>query len=286
MYYDKKKYEQLIMNSPLFSIDRETEYTAFKRESYRMVENLYCYLLSINEKDYEPYGCEITETATRCINNFSPDKGVFLHYFNAAWKQEYSHIVGVKVQDDKYRGIKVTEADRRAVRKYTRLVEQLGSNISSAELYERLSEAMELSPERIIELEKLGGTTVGGDTCISDEGDAQSIWDQIPADEDISMRFESEEEIESVLDRIEDAFCSLQARQKPIVSDLITIRICELLTGRMTERFSFISESVMEMWIESGRLPTQREIAEKFGRNEASISRTIKDFIGKIRETD
>lgn len=38
MYYDKGKYESLIMNSPLFGIDKEQKTTAYKRESYKMVE--------------------------------------------------------------------------------------------------------------------------------------------------------------------------------------------------------------------------------------------------------
>lgn len=75
MYYDKGKYESLIMNSPLFGIDKEQETTAYKRESYKMVEYLYCYLLAINERDYEPYGSEIMDVATRCINNFDSSKG-------------------------------------------------------------------------------------------------------------------------------------------------------------------------------------------------------------------
>ena len=94
MYYDKSKYESLIMNSPLFGIDKEQETTAYKRESYKMVEYLYCYLLAINERDYEPCGSEIMDVATRFINNFDSSKGVFLYYFNSAWKQEYSHIMG------------------------------------------------------------------------------------------------------------------------------------------------------------------------------------------------
>ena len=74
MYYDKGKYESLIMNSPLFDIDKEQETTAYKRESYKMAEYLYCYLLAINERDYEPYGSEIMDVATRCINNFDSSK--------------------------------------------------------------------------------------------------------------------------------------------------------------------------------------------------------------------
>lgn len=81
MRYEKEKYERLIAESPLFKLDKGTQYTAFRREAYKMVEYLYCYLLAINEQKNEPYGCEITEVATRCINNFSSDKGDFLHYF-------------------------------------------------------------------------------------------------------------------------------------------------------------------------------------------------------------
>lgn len=105
MYYDRGKYESLIMNSPLFDIDKEQETTAYKRESYKMAEYLYCYLLAINERDYEPYGSEIMDVATRCINNFDSSKGVFLFYFNSAWKQEYSHILGEKISDERFRGI-------------------------------------------------------------------------------------------------------------------------------------------------------------------------------------
>lgn len=286
MYYDKKKYEQLILESPLFSLDRETEYTAFKRESYRMVEYLYCYLLSINEIEYEPYGCEITEVATRCISNFDVSKGVFLHYFNAAWKQEYSHILSKQIEDAKYRGIRVTEEDRRAVRKYIKLSERLGEQVDLNELYKKLSEAMGLPIDRIIELAKLSGITVCGDSYTREEGEEQSLWEQISGGEDIGLDIETEEEMELILTRIEHAFCSLQERQKSIVSDMITARICSFLTESVRGKFSFISEAVMEEWSRDGSVPTQREIAGKDGRNEASVSRTFKDFLKKIKRED
>jgi hypothetical protein len=37
-------------------------------------------------------------------------------------------------------------------------------------------------------------------------------------------------------------------------------------------------------YIKIGKIPTQREIAAKFGKNEASISRTIKGFFDKLKE--
>lgn len=282
MYYDKKKYEQLILGSSLFSLDREAEYTAFKRESYRMVEYLYCYLLSINEKEYEPYGCEITEVATRCISNFDAGKGVFLHYFNAAWKQEYSHILGSQIEDTKFRGIRVTEEDRRAVRKYIKLAEQLGEQVDPKELNQKLSEAMGLPVDQIVELAKLSGINICGDSHADEEGQEQSLWDRIPGSQDIGVEIEAEEEIERILTRIEDAFCSLQKRQKSIVSDMITARICSFLTESARGKFSFISEAVMEEWSRDGSVPAQQDIARKYGRNAASVSRTFKNFLEKI----
>lgn len=284
MHYDKQKYEKLILESTLFKLDKEAEYVAFKRESYRMIEYLYCYLLSINEQEYEPYGYEITEVATRCINNFDSSKGEFLYYFNAAWKQEYSHILGAQQNENKYRGIRVTEEDRRAVRKYIRLAAQTGREYNAEEMYSKLSDAMELPVERIVELAKLSNLNVSGDKYISDDGEELSIWNQIPGTENIEQRIVTEENIENILNRIETAFMSLQSRQKPIVSDMMTIKICELLADTKTRDFSFISNSVMEQWTEKGTIPTQREIAKKYDRDEASISRTVKMFLEKLKK--
>lgn len=283
MQYDKQKCENLISKSPLFSLDREKEYAAFKRESYRMVEFLYCYLLSINQSEYEPYGCEITEVAIRCISNYDGSKGVFLHYFNSAWKQEYSHIMGKKLEEEKYRGLRITEEDRRAVRKYIKLARQISSDGSMDQLYKKLSLAMGLPVERIMELAQLDSVTVGSDSYIGADGEEQSLWDQIPGNESINQSIEIAENIEELLNRLESAYGSLQERQKPIVSDMITARICTFLTDVEAGRFTFISDSVMERYRMDGTIPTQREVAKKFGRDEASISRTVNTFLKKLK---
>lgn len=284
MQYDKKRYEQLISDSPLFSLDKETEYAAFKRESYRMVELLYCYLLSVNEREYEPYGYEITEVATRCIRNYDSRKGVFLHYFNSAWRQEYSHILGEQAQEDKYRGIRITDDDKRAVQKYIRLSNQLEMEHNPKQLYTKLSAAMDLPVEKIMELAKLNSINVCGDRYISDNGEERSIWDLLPGDENVLSPFENEEGISSVLGKIDKAFATLQERQKPIVSDMITIRICPFLSESDRMVHPFVSKSVMDDWLRYGTIPTQRDIANKYGRDEASISRTMKTFLEKLKK--
>ena len=88
LYYDKEKYEALILQSQLFAIDKEASPTLYEREKYRMKEYLYCYLMALNEKKYEAYSCEILKISEDCIKAYDSTKGVFLHYFNAAWKKE------------------------------------------------------------------------------------------------------------------------------------------------------------------------------------------------------
>lgn len=286
MQYDKQKYEKLIFESPLFSLDREREYAAFKRESYRMIELLYCYLLSINQHEYEPYGCEITEVAIRCISNFDESKGVFLHYFNSAWRQEYSHIMGKKLEDEKYRGLRLTEEDRRAVRKYIKLAQQLRMDCRPDQLYKKLSMAMNLPIERIFELAQLNSVIVGSDSYIGDDGEEQSLWDQIQGDESASQGIEAAENIEELLRRIEREYISLQKRQKPIVSDMLTARICNFLSEAEAGRFTFISDAVLARYRQNGTVPTQRDIAQKYGRDEASISRTINGFLKKLQREE
>ena len=41
MQNEKEKYERLISASPLFSLDREKEATAYRREALKMVEYLF-----------------------------------------------------------------------------------------------------------------------------------------------------------------------------------------------------------------------------------------------------
>lgn len=278
MYYDRKTYEESIAGSPLFSLDRDT--SAYQRESYKMVENLYCYLLSIDERKYESCGCEIMETAIRCIRRFDAAKGEFLHYFNAAWKKEYTRLMGTQASDEKFRGIKITEDDRRNIRKYLRLAECMDPAFSKQELYNRIAEAMELPVQKVREIAEMADVSVSGDTA-DGEPDSFQLSDGIS----LEQRLISEDAVPELLLRIDKAFNSLQARQKPVIADLLTVRIWPELSDRhrTANRFSFISGDIVQIYIETGAMPAQRSIAAKYGRDEASVSRTVNEFLKRIK---
>ena len=100
MRYDRKEYEIKIVNSPLFSLDKETQYNDYKKEALKMVEYLYCYLCAINNEKSSDLGCEIVDLANRCINSYDISKGIFLHYFSVAWKNEYRKIQQANIEDE------------------------------------------------------------------------------------------------------------------------------------------------------------------------------------------
>lgn len=283
MHYDKMKYESLISASPLFTFDKECEPIAYKREAYRMVEYLYCYLLAVRRIDYEPYGCEIMEVATRCIKNFDNTKGAFLNYFNTAWKQEYSHIVGSNAVDEKFRGIKITDEEKRCICKYILLAKKNQSVCSQHELHLRIAKSMNLPVEKVELIAQLSDVRVTGDTIFSDGGEEASLWDQIDSGESFVDSIASAASVHDILLIIQQEYDGLQSRQKPIVSDMITIRLFPILLEQQDDSFGFVSERVLNEIKESGTAPSQRTIAALYGRDEASVSRTIKEFVRKLK---
>lgn len=283
MGYNKADYERLITESKLFSLNKETESIAFRKESYKMVEYLYCYLLAQNEKKYEPFGCEITEVAVRCINNYDETKGVFLHYFNAAWKLEYRHLCANQAVDDRLHGVKITESEKRAIKKYLRYEASLGKDLSRRELCEAIAEILDQPIEVVAEIAELVEYRMVDNEIMDDDGGRTSLFDQLSDGHLVEENLFTSARVEEILTAVESAFLSLQQRQMPIISDMMTIRLASIIveTGVDTSSYSFISKEVLSQYSKN-RLPSQRTIAEKYGKNEASISRTVKEFIKKL----
>lgn len=283
MGYNKADYERLIAESKLFSLNKETESVAFRKESYKMVEYLYCYLLAQNEKKYEPFGCEITEVAVRCINNYDESKGMFLHYFNAAWKLEYSHLCGNQAVDDRLHGVKITESEKRAIRKYLRYEVSLGKDLARRELREAIAEIFDQPIEVVSEIAELVEYRMVDNEITDDDGGRTSLFDQLSDGHLVEEKLLTAARVEEILTAIESAFLSLQQRQMPIISDMMTIRLASTIVEMEIDAssYSFISEDVLRQYSKN-QLPSQRAIAEKYGKNEASISRTVKAFTKKL----
>lgn len=284
MSYGKDYYEKLITESCLFSLDKLKNSTAFRREAYKLVEYLYCYLMAQSTSKYEPFGCEITEVATRCINNYSVEKGPFLHYFNAAWKLEYSHICGDQAVDDRFHGIKLTDAEKRKLKRYLRYEASLGKDLSKKDFYEKLVKLMGLPLEAIEEIAALADYRASDNVIAVDDGDGISLFDQIADGHLTEEAMLSADSIRDTLSAVEAVFLSLQQRQRSIISDMITIRTASVIVelGLDTSEYTFINKEILQSCLCGEALPTQRAIADKYKKNEASISRSVKEFIRKL----
>lgn len=285
--FEKDKYEKLIDSSSLFSLDKEKERTAYKREALKMVEHLYCYLMSVNKSKYESYGVEIVDTAKRCIENFNSEAGRFFNYFTSAWKKTYGHIVGNELVQETYKGIHFTESEERIFKKYMRLAHSMGVNTESPEFDSRVAEAMGISVKEVDDLKKMISVKPVSGTCINEEGEEFSIIDQIDSGKYTGEEIFHRESSKEFLDLLEIVYNELQERQKPMIAMLITTKIAALV-NEDTELLEYARQKAYyndDIFIESIQLGEQiqaKEIAGKCGVLEASASRSWKTFKDKI----
>ena len=282
---NREKYEQLIIASPLFSLDKESERNAYQREARKMVGYLYSYLMEINESRYIDYGLEITETANRCIENFDVSSGDFLHYFNAAMAKEYRRASAKRTMQEVRSGLHVSEEDDKNIRKMLKLLETKGITNPTAEQLELIADTLDVSLETVKNtLRSIYETSVVSDVTYNDDGEEISLFDTVASDDGVESNMIDEEACKVLLSKIESVYISCQERQKPILSSMMTIKICEVVCscGISVEQYFFVDKEIIEKYLKQGALPTQRDIATRFGKNEASVSRTVKDFIEKL----
>ena len=285
---NREKFEQLILASPLFSLDKEKDETAYKREARKMVEYLYNYLLAINESRYIDYGLEITQTANRCIENFDPSNGDFLHYFNAAMKTEYTRESAKRATQEIRKGIHLSEEDDRIIRKVQKYMKAKGITDPTDDQIRKIARGVDISVETVeYSLRAIYETTAISDTAYNDDGEEISLLDTIAVDNGICEEIESAEGCKALLDKIESEFHKLQSRTMPVISAMLTVKICKTVCdNRITiDGYTFIDREIITDYVLNNHIPTQRDIADRFGKNEASISRTVKEFVEKLKIT-
>ncbi len=286
--FEKDEYEKLIDSSSLFTLDKEKERTAYKREALKMVEYLYCYLMAINKSKYEPYGVEIVDTAKRCIKNYNLESGRFLNYFTSAWKKTYGHVIGNELIKETYKGIHFTDGEERNLKKYMKLAHTMGINTDSPEFDERVAEAMGISVNEVDVLRKMIYVKPTSDSYTNDEGKEFSIIDQIDCGEYTGEELVHLENSKEFLDLLELVYDQLQARQKPMIAMLITTKIAVLINEdtriyEYAKQKAYYDEGIFIESLQRGEQIPAKEIAGKCGVLEASASRAWKTFKDKIK---
>ena len=282
------EYENLIRDSILFALDKETQTIAYKREALKMVEYLYLYLTSINAEKYSKYGLEITQTANRCIKNYSADVGDFLNYFNSAIAKEYRKAYAQKHLSEQHGGVHIPEHEQRVIRKFIKLAETQGTYEFSDEMLNNMSEATGIKKERIVEcLTAYQNSFVIADTYTNNEGAEESIFELIADDDLINKNIEETDDAIEFLTHINEVYKKRQERQKPLLSKLLTSKVALQVQGNDTllafaKTLSFFNQELYDEFCQQGEVPIAREIAVTFGLSEQSVSRTYKVFLSLL----
>ena len=148
---------------------------------------------------------------------------------------------------------------------------------------ESIHPGMYVGTGKVQEIAELVEYRMVDNEIMDDDGGRTSLFDQLSNGHLVEENLLTSARVEEILSAVESAFLSLQQRQMPIISDMMTIRLASTIveTGVDTSSYSFISKEVLSQYSKD-QLPSQRTIAEKYGKNEASISRTVKEFIKKL----
>ena len=281
MNRDKAQYEELIRSSVLFSVEKGS--TAFKREALKMVEILYLYVMSDNSRKYKDMGLEITETAMSCIRTYDPEKGDFLNYFNSAMANAARRAVGARKEEEIRSGITMSRTDRKQMRAVAQYLQSHGVTDPDRKQLEILAEVLRIPPARIREIICMNKETavLSSDAPDGTDGSEMDILVGIPTYDRYDFLGSDADGCMEMLDRIQAAFEKCQKRQQPVVSAAMTAKIAPVIRelGVDTEPYTFLSPEILAMETP----PTQREIASMLGKNEASVSRTLREFTAKIR---
>ena len=291
--FTREEYENLINNSPLFEIDKESSPALYKTERYKFLTILtdYYRLYIYPQKPLDYYGMTLIETAVECIKYYNKSKGDFLHLFNSSMKRDL-HIARAKeIIEEKRHGIRVSNEDDKLIRKIIALADSKGLDIYDLTVQEKISKALKIELDRLQELIRINEDTVAvSSTVTNDEGDEVELFDlQSSHEKTAEDKMADEAAFVALVERIDDVFSSVQERQKKLLSMLLTVEIikaCDedldkakkVLTGK-----ELFDEEVFDYYEKHGELPTAKQIGEILGVSEQSLSRTYKNFKEKLK---
>ena len=108
-----------------------------------------------------------------------------------AWKNEYSHICGNEILENKFQGMKLSEQERRNVKKYMRLVSSCNPELSTTQKYEKVAELMSISVDEVEKLAATSDIKVCGEYTQNADGDEVGAFDILADDFLIESYFES-----------------------------------------------------------------------------------------------
>ncbi len=288
----EEEYIRLINGSLLFDIVKEDDFALYNSTKYEFITLLTEYYQDYiyRNKPLEYYDMELLETAGECIKGYDKSKGAFLNLFNSVMKRNMLRSKAKEAADRQRQGLTLSQRDNRLIRKILTYVKSKGADIDDEHTQKQIAEYLNLPIENVAELIYINQDAVAVSSSVTnDDGDEVELYDlQASKDtspEDKAMQID---EVRTLLRLIESEFCKLQERTKPVMSKLLTAKFLEGIEDtfdfELLHGLTFIDGAMVGAYILGDMPPTSKAIAEEFGLLEASVSRTYKTFIQRIRK--
>ena len=291
--FTREEYENLINNSPLFEIDKESSPALYKTEKYNFLTLLtdYYRLFVYPNKSLDAYSMTLMETASECIKYYDKSKGEFLHLFNSSMKRDLHIAKAKEIIEEKRQGIRVANEDDKMIRKIIALANSKGLDINDSIVQKKIAKFLNIDYNKLQELLKINNDAVAVSSTVSNEdGDEIELFDlQASKEKTAEEKMVDESAVISIIEEIEDVFSEVQERQKRLLSMLLTVEVVKAFNEDIDKAKEilcdkeFYNEEVFDYYINNGVLPTAKQIGVICGVSEQSLSRTYKNFKEKLR---
>ena len=283
-----------INSTSFLSLNKETQERAYYVERDKLITNLYEYVLLLDEEKYFDCAEELMIAFESSVKSYNTEKGTFLNYFLYVFKSTFKVSKAKQVVDYMTGGIHFPDEARRKITKMVQYMQSKGIDPYrvSDNVIEQLSEEFGFATKEIRELLIANCNCVVDRSVIKeDDDDAKddeviTIIENVGFEDSAIINVDDRKQVEKLFDIIEQLYADCQDRQKPIISKCITAMLSDAIIKVQMNVVgcSFIDKELLRACIVSGSKPTQREIAEQFGRKPESINRTFKDFIRNLME--
>lgn len=143
---------ELIDNSEIFELSRESNPSKYRILEYELIENLYEYAQFLNSNRYQDMGLEIVETATDCLRSYDKNRGLFTHYFLTSLSRRVNKEQAIRNAIETRGGIVVPEKVQKQITDIQLIAGTLGRDIEDEAVIEAAAKYLDVPTARVRKL--------------------------------------------------------------------------------------------------------------------------------------
>ena len=277
---------ELIENSEIFELSRESNSSEYQILKYELIENLYKYAQLLNSDRYQDMGLEIVETATDCLRSYDKNQGLFTHYFLASLSRRVKKEQAIRNEIETRGGIVIPEKVQKQITTIQLIAGTLGRDIEDETVIDAAAKYLDVSTARVRKLIWLNAQyTVVRDSETENEN-ATGVLNFISDDFVLEEYIFEKTSLVEIFNAMEICFIRCRRSQQEVVSQLLTRRLlfCPQNIIQLALNKSFFDSTLYQHYIKTGNIPTARDISSKLSKDEASISRTFSTYGKKLKD--